>query len=204
MAAIGTEVAIIITSLFVFGLLGYWRGWIREITGLGVIAVSWLLLQALGTTIAGWVNQAYVVLAFTIRGGFDSNDPGWVLRSARLGAPIDVARPEAFYGILLLVAASMAFAIGGRKIAPPRRLVDQILGAMAGLVNGYAILYLVSGLLAREDRLGTPVVTILRGLEQTLEQYLTSVFIGAVTVLIVAALAGSTRLPFQGKRARST
>ncbi|HUE75215.1 MAG TPA: CvpA family protein [Chloroflexota bacterium] len=204
MAAIGTEVAIIIVSLFVFGLLGFWRGWLREITGLGVIAVSWLLLQALGTTIAGWVNQAYVVLVFTVRGGFDSNDPDWVLRSARLGAPIDVARPEAFFGILLLVAAGMAFAIGGRKIAPPRRLVDQILGAMAGLVNGYAILYLVSGLLAREGRLGTPVVTILRGLEQTLEQYLTSVFIGAVTVLIVAALAGSTRLPFQGKRARST
>jgi hypothetical protein len=204
MVGVGLEVAIIVGALFLFGLLGYWRGWLREITSLGVIAVSWLLLQVLGTTVVGWVNQAYVILAFTIRGGFESSDPNWVLRSARLGVPIEVSRPEAFYGLLLLIVAGVTFAIGGRKIAPPRRLVDQVLGAMAGMLNGYAVLYLVSGLLASERRLGMPIVTILRGLEQTLEQYLTSVIIGAVTVLVIAALAGSTRLPFQGKRARST
>jgi hypothetical protein len=199
MPALGTPTLLIGAVLLVCAGLGIWRGWLREAINVGTLVACWLLLHLVGGVAIDLTNRLYTMAAFTLSGGFDATDPGLALRIARSGAPVDPARPEGFYTVVLIVAAVAAYWFSSRRIGGPSRWVDQALGGLAGAIDGYVVLFLGSRLLAADGRLGTAAAAVLSQVAGALGQYLTTV----VVMLIAAALAGSFGAPLRGKRARS-
>lgn len=191
---------VIAAFLVLFVALGAWRGWLRVVTGAVVMVCVWLGLQVAGHVVVVAANDAYTAAMFTIAGGFDAQDANSTLRAIRASAPVDVARPETFYGALVFITLGLVYAVEQRFVVGPARWTDRALGAVAGLIDGYVVLFIGARVLSVDGRVVPTLVPMYTQVWHVLGQYIATVVVVAVVVIIAAAVAGTSRTP---RRARS-
>ena len=177
-------------ALVAAGAIGLRRGWVRELATLGLILLAWLIVVGLGLSVVGALNRLALMVAFTWEGGFDSPDPGGLLRTLRLSPAIDPWRPDWFYALLFVLGVVGAYLLGGRMAARSHSALDAILGGLAGAVNGYAVAYVVLGYLQVSGQAGgvAAASSLLGGYAATVA---VAVVIGAVGIAMLTSLRGT-------------
>lgn len=129
-------------AVVVFGVLGFFRGWRREIWLLGGLVFGWSLVLLAGRTLVDAVNRAHLMIAFALDGGFDSRvDATVVLDRLRDRPLVSPSQPDLLLlGVLALIAIA-GYALGRRIASGPESLSAQMLAVPLGLANGYLIVY---------------------------------------------------------------
>jgi hypothetical protein len=122
----------------VFGVLGYTRGWRREVFTLGGLLVGWALVVFAGRPLIWFVDRCWLVLGFATGGGFDTTDANGLLRDLRAHPLIDPANPYMLYAATFVVVLGGAYFLSTR-VAGSGGILSDLLGALIGLLNGYLV-----------------------------------------------------------------
>ena len=189
---------LVIGVLLVFGALGFWRGWLREIGTLAGLLVAWLVLVSAGETFVGITNRLWLIAAFTLRDGYDSPAPGALIQSLRERAPLDPRHPDFFLGIIFALLAVIVFIAANRFVARATTWSSQALGTLVGLANGYLLAYLGFHYFAPSARVNLAVSMNPADVADALGRYLPTVLVAGVVVAIGIALVSSRRITSRG------
>jgi len=184
-----------------FGIVGFVRGWLREMIALAGLVLGWAVVLLGGQLLVLVVDRAYLMVVSTARGLFDSPDPGGILRPLRASPLVDPAHPDPLYAMVFALVVVGVYLVGARSAPGPDGLPAQILGVPVGLMNGYLLAYALL-------RYAAPVVVgnDLAATARLIGQYVTPVLgVGAVVVagLALAALRGKGRGIRLGRGARA-
>lgn len=173
--------------------VGFHRGWLREIATLGGLLVAWLCVTTLGGTLVGSVNRIYLIVRFTIDGGFDSPIPAVMLDVIRKAPLVDPRHAQFFLGIVFVLLAIGAFALASRFAPPSAAASGRALGVLVGLVNGYLVAYLGLRYLAPDARSSLGLGLFPGNLVDELGRYLPTILIAGVVMTIAIALLSSRK-----------
>lgn len=139
MNAVGLYVVGVVILLF--GVIGFARGWFREVAALAGLVLGWMLVLLGGRLLVALVDRVYLMVAYTARGGFDAADPGALLRQLRDNPLVDPAHPDPLYAIVFALVVIAAYGGGTRYAPAPESVAAQLLGVPIGLMNGYLLAY---------------------------------------------------------------
>lgn len=189
----------LLAALFVvFAAIGFWRGWLREVGTLAGLLVAWMAIVSVGATLVGLVNRVHLMFAFFLDGGFDSGRADVLLLALRQHPAVDPRRPATFLGILFGILAVLAYLAANRFAPSASGTSARGLGVLAGLANGYLVIYLGLRYLAPGIRLTIPFLPSTAGAADALGQYLSAVLVLGVILTIGIALLSSRRLSGKG------
>lgn len=193
---------LVMGALLLFGALGFWRGWLREIATLAGLLLCWMLLVSIGETFVSFVNRVQMIVVFVVRDGFDAGQPGALIQAIRRHPLVDPRHPDFFLGVLLAILTVALFLAANRFVAPAAGWSSQALGALVGLANGYLLTYLAFRYFAPSARINLAVSVNPSSVGDGLGQYLPTVLVAGVILAIGIALLSSRRLsPRAGSRA---
>jgi hypothetical protein len=185
---------VVIAAVLLFGLLGFKRGWLREVPTLAGLLIAWLILLVAASPLIDLVNRADLMLRFTLQGGFDSASPGTLLQELRHSPLVDPRHSGEFLGVLFGVLAVVAFVAASRFGPAPAGAAARGLGVLVGIANGYLVSYLGLRYLAPAARVG-PILSAGPGsVADLLAQYLPTLLLVGVVLAIAIALLSSHRL----------
>ncbi len=130
-------------ALAIFGYLGFRRGINRELLQLIGIAVAMWAASQLAPAMQGMVNKLFKLLRLALSGGLLSDNPAqaWQrIQSSpdliRTAGDVQLLAVATFIGIVLLFNL-----FGQRRMGPSDSLVVHVMGAAAGIVNGFLMAY---------------------------------------------------------------
>jgi hypothetical protein len=184
---------LIVGFVVLFGLMGLRRGVFRELLSLLGVFLA-IVVGKWGTSfLEPWVNRAYRMAMFALKGGLASDDPSSILAEmADLTPPVTTDADRLVLGTVAFVSIVLAFYLLGEFVVDPPKAVSQRLsGIVLAGVNGYFIAYFLA-----PRHLPTPQTTIrfsTSGMIALLTQNLTKVVLAFVIILIVLGLQMSTR-----------
>ncbi len=127
--------------ILAFGVVGYIRGWVREVVSLAGLVFGWAVVLLAGQVLVLVVDRAYLVVVSTARGVFDSPDPGGILRPLRASPLVDPAHPDPLYAVVFALLVIAVYGLGTNSVPGPSGLRSQLLGIPVGLMNGYLLAY---------------------------------------------------------------
>ncbi len=169
-------------AVAVFGVLGFFRGWRREIWLLGGLVLGWSLVLLAGQSLADAVNRAYLMVAFALKGGFDSRvDPTILLDRLRSQPLVSLSHPDMLLLGVLALFGIVGYVLPNRLASGPESLTAQLYSIPLGLANGYLIVY---GLLrfAGPAVLGASVNATVRTVGQAI---IPTLLVGAAVVCLL-------------------
>ncbi|HUX86201.1 MAG TPA: hypothetical protein VMW65_04290, partial [Chloroflexota bacterium] len=140
------------------------------------------------------VNRLGLIWTFTMRGGFDANQPGTLIAQLKRAPLVDSGHAATFAGVVLLVLAIISYLTAQRFVTQPTNLSSQVIGTLVGLVNGYLLLYLAFHYLAPGAALPIPGSFGEATISGTLGHYLTTLLVGGIVLIIAISLLSSGRL----------
>lgn len=194
----------VIAAVVLFGLLGFQRGWLRELPTLAGLLIAWLIVLVGSGSIVDFVNRADLILQFNLKDGFDAASPGALIQELRRSPLVDPRHPGAFAGILFCVLAVIAFVAASRFAPPAAGAASRGLGALLGVANGYLVAYLGLRYLIPTGRVGPVIAAGPGSIVDLLGQYLPTLLLVGVVLAIAIALLSSRRLgPRSSLRAMS-
>jgi hypothetical protein len=124
------------------GVVGFLRGWRREVWVLGGLVLGWGLILLAGGWLVSAVNQAYLVATFTLVGGFDSKVDATVLLDQLRAHPLlGPGEPSLFFALVLALIVVIAYRLSYRNAPAPASFPAQVFGVPLGLANGYLLVY---------------------------------------------------------------
>ena len=177
--------------LLLFGSNGFRRGWVREITALGGIFVSWLFGSVVALPLSQLLNKLYLVAAFWTQGGFDGADPSLLMDSLKAHPMIGPGAEEIFQSALFL-GLSVASLWVSKRIAPPAHSRQaRLLGGVVGVANGYFLQYVLVKFLTAEPWLRSSIPLNLNSADQILSDNLLTAALVGVGLLVALALASN-------------
>ena len=179
--------------VLLFGLIGFWRGWLREVATLAGLLAIWLVLTSLGGTLIGLLNQQFAKAAIVVNRSLSQLHSFSAASPALPGQLVDPRHPHVFFGVSFVVATIIVFLATSRFVPAPSSFSAQLLGFFVGLANGYLITFLGFRYLALTvslPLLGWSSISI----AGELGKYLTSVLLIGVLGTIGVALLSSRRL----------
>lgn len=189
---------LVIVGLVFLGAIGFWRGWLREIVTLASLLVVWMILDALGGALVGFVNHVYLTLGFVARDGVDSAHPAALIQLLRQSPLVDPRHPNFYFGVLMTVAVVAVYYAASRFVAPAAGWSSQALGALVGLANGYVVTYLGFRFFAPDARVNLAFSMNPDGVADSLGRLLPTVLIAGVVLAIGIALLSGRRLAPRG------
>ncbi|HLH72712.1 MAG TPA: CvpA family protein [Chloroflexota bacterium] len=191
-------VDVMVLAILFFGIVGFWRGWLREVGALAGLLLSWLIVTALKGALVRLVNRLALIVVFTAKDGFDVAQPGTLIAQLKGEPLIDPAHTLAFAGVVVAVLALISYFASQRLVARPANASAQVLGALVGLVNGYLLAYLGFRYLAPGAALPGPTVLGNTTVSGVLGHYLTTLLVVGVVLVIAISLLSSQRLSGRG------
>jgi hypothetical protein len=185
---------LVVAGIVLFALLGFQRGWLREVATLGGLLLGWLIALALGGAFVATVNRIVMMARFTLAGGFDSTSPGILLEALRREPLIEPRHPDLVIGALFIVLAAAAFLAAMRFAPSVATFSGRALGFLVGMANGYLVCYLALRFLVPAARVSFAVPVLPTEAELPLGQYLPTVLLAGVLVTIGLALLSGKRI----------
>lgn len=185
---------LVVVAVVVFAILGFQRGWLREISSLAGLLVAWLAVLALGEAFVAFANRLFLMTRFTIAGGYDSSSPGVILDALRREPLIDPRHPDVILGILFVALALGSFLVASR-IAPTASAASaRALGMLVGVANGYLVSYLALRFLIPAARFGFSLPLNPGDAVESLGQSLPTLLLAGVVIAIAISLFSSHRI----------
>jgi hypothetical protein len=177
--------------LIAFAGFGFWHGWLREATTLAGLLLTWSLVLFVGRALIGFLNRLYLILVFTVQGGFDSRAPGAMIDALRRSPPIDPRHPELVFAVLFVALLAVTYLGSFRYVARVDTLKGRLLGALVGLADGYLVVYLALRFVAPVLGLGLQWSGFAVA-SAVLERNLTTLLVVGVCLIVGIALLSSS------------
>jgi hypothetical protein len=185
---------LIVAGIVVFGVLGFRRGWLREVATLGGLLLAWLIVLVLGAAFVAFVNRLWLIGRFTVLGGFDTTNPEVLLEYLRRAPLIDPRHPDVVLGLVFVFLTGAAFFAANRFAPAATAPSARALGFLIGMATGYLVCYLGLRFLVPAARLGLALPINVGDAADSLGQYLPTLLLAGVVIAIVIALLSSKRL----------
>jgi hypothetical protein len=185
---------LIAAGIGVFAILGFRRGWLREIATLGGLLLAWLIVLALGGAFIAFANRLWLIARFTSQGGFDTTNPEALLDALRRAPLIDPRHPDVVQGVIFLALAGAAFFAANRFAPAATSPSARALGFLVGMATGYLVCYLGLRFLVPAARVGLALPASIGDVSDSLGQYLPTLLLVGVVIAILIALLSSRRL----------
>ena len=129
-------------ALGIFGFLGFRRGVNRELLLLIGIALAIWVSSQFAPVIGPQVNRFYKIGRFALSGGLTSQDPTAAWQETNALPDLVHSEDVSIVGVVLFVLiASYFYYLSQRRFPDPTSAMLKLLGAFAGLVNGFLVTY---------------------------------------------------------------
>lgn len=184
---------VVVGALVACGIVGYQRGWLREVATLGGLLIAWLATLFLGEPAITVVNRLQLIIAFIARDGFDTTAPASLILDIRRHPLVAPSHADIFLGAFFAALALLAYAAASRFVRPEATTAARALGVLVGLVNGYVLAYLALRFLAPAARVGLTLPVTPSDSVNSLGEYLPTLLVGGVVLAIAIALLSSKR-----------
>ena len=171
-------------AIIAFGLIGFWRGWKREVISLAfaLTGVLFLLLNG-GYALAQLVFVKTPIILHDIAG----SGPAPAVTQPDSGQVL-VVTLITFVGIVVL-----GYIIGNRAF-PNKNLVpaERLLGVLPGLVTGYFLITYISNTFAKN-----PLITVGFGTptQNLVTNYVPLLIVVAIVVVVAGLIASRAKKP---------
>ena len=168
--------------ILAFAVIGFQRGWRRELVSLGFSlgAVLFLFLNG-GAGLADFIFVRLPIIAQLIAGSSGSN--------GQSTGPTDTQVLLTTI-ITLIVVVVAGYLIGNRAFDRPKTPQERLLGILPAIVSGYFLMLYVTNRLAK-----TPLITF--GVntpdQSQVGNYVLIIFVIAVVVIVAALIAASAK-----------
>ena len=169
-------------AILAFGVLGFYRGWRREVVSMAfsLAGVLFLYLGG-GKSLAQFVFVRLPVILQVVSGGTSSTKPP--------SPPSDV-NVLATTIIAFVAIVALGYIIGNRAFPKAVTPADRFLGVIPAVVTGYALITYVTNVFAK-----SPLITIgVNTPSQSLVgNYLLIIFVVAVVAVIAGLIAANAK-----------
>ena len=192
---------LVVGALVACGLVGYQRGWLREVATLGGLLLAWVATLFLGDWAIALVNRLQLIVAFVVRNGFDATSPALVIQEIRRHPLVDPGHPDLFLGSFFGALVLLAYVLASRFVRAESTTSARALGVLVGLVNGYVLSYLALRFLAPAARVGLTLPESPSDSVHWLGTYLPTLLVGGVVLAIAIALLSTKRAGTGGRAA---
>lgn len=176
--------------ILAFAVIGFQRGWRRELVSLGFTlgAILFLYLGG-GKGLAEFLFVRLPVIAQIVIGGSSSGaQPAGVSDGQVLLTTI----------ITLVVIIAAGYLIGKKAFPqPPTAPAERLLGILPAIVSGYFVMLYVTNVLTKASLITFGVST---PNQNTVGSYMLIIFVAAVVIVIAALIANSAKKPSGGKK----
>jgi len=180
-----------VIAIVAFGLIGFWRGWKREVISLAfaLTGVLFLLLNG-GNTLA---QVVFVKMPIVIHDIFSSGPPPVVTKPD--SGQVLIVTMITFVGIVVLGYIIGNRAFPNKNLAPGERL----LGVLPGLVTGYFLINYISNTFANN-----PLITVGFGTptQNIVTNYVPLLIVVAIVAVVAGLIASRAKKPGGGGAAK--
>jgi hypothetical protein len=169
-------------AILAFGVLGFYRGWRREVVSMAfsLAGVLFLYLGG-GKSLADFVFMRLPVILQVISGGTSSTKPS--------PPPSDV-NVLATTIIAFVAIVALGYIIGNRAFPKAVTPADRFLGVIPAVVTGYALITYVTNVFAKSPLITIGVNTPSQSL---IGNYLLIIFVVAVVAVIAGLIAANAK-----------
>lgn len=179
----------------VFGIVGVWRGVSRELITLAGIIVANVVVRWGGRAVVTMFNRFYVSTLVAIKSGLDPTRIGPAFEEVqRMGPLINSQRAPIFLMGLFAFVVLFGYAVGQEQAGPPKTWPANLIGGLAGLVNGYLIIFyaLPSIVPATEEAARVTVQIPVRQVMELVQDNWIYALVAIVVLIIVQGLRASS------------
>ncbi len=176
--------------ILAFAVVGFQRGWKRELVSLGFSlgAILFLYLGG-GKGMADFIFIRLPVIAQLIVGNAGAAHPSTTAVST---GQVLITTVITF---ALIIGAG--YLIGNKAFPKPAAPAERLLGILPAIVSGYFLMLYVTNVLTKTSLITFGVATPSQG---TVGNYMLIIFIVAVVVIVAALIATSAKKSSGGKR----
>jgi len=175
--------------ILAFAVVGFQRGWKRELVSLGfsLVAVLFLYLGG-GGGLAQFLVVRLPVIAQIIAGGSSTNaTTGTVPTSDVLVITI----------VTFIVIIGAGYLIGNKAFPRPNAPAERLLGILPAIVSGYFLMLYVTNVLSKTQLITFGVAT---PKQDTVGSYMLIIVVVAVVIIVAALVATSAKKSSGGKK----
>jgi hypothetical protein len=167
--------------IFAFGVVGFMRGWQRELISLVFVLLAVFLIHPDSAKNFGQsIVRVPAVLGFLLTGTAQSAP------AAPVNGPLVPWESLALFAIAIL----LGYTLGNRIFPKPSAHHERFIGIVPALISGAFILVYVEGFLSQES--GQPRVTLAVGAPDP-ANYLPILFLVAIVALVIALIASRAK-----------
>lgn len=171
-------------AIIAFGVLGFYRGWRREVVSMAfsLAGVLFLYLGG-GKSLADFVFERLPVILQVVSGGTSTS-------STKSPTPPSDVNVLATTIIAFVAIVALGYIIGNRAFPKAVTPADRFLGVIPAVVTGYALITYVTNVFAK-----SPLITIgVNTPSQSLVgNYLLIIFMVAVVAVIAGLIAANAK-----------
>jgi hypothetical protein len=177
--------------ILVFAVVGFQRGWKRELVSLGFSlgAVLFLYLGG-GNGMAQFVFVRLPVIAQIVVGGSNSHTS-----TPNTNVPTGDVLITTVVTFIIIIGAG--YLIGNKAFPKPATPAERLLGILPAIVSGYFLMLYVTNVLTKTSLITFGVATPTQG---AVGNYMLIIFIVAVVVVVAALIATSAKKSSGGKK----
>lgn len=172
-----------------FAVVGFQRGWKRELVSLGFSlgAILFLYLGG-GAALANFVFQRLPTIANIVAGSSNTH----------VGTQTVPANEVLIVTLVVfVVVVGVGYLIGNKAFPKPAQPAERLLGILPAIISGYFLMLYVTSILAKTSLITFGISTPNQGV---VGNYMLIIFIVAVVVIIAALIATSAKKSSGGKK----
>ena len=169
-------------AILAFGVLGFYRGWRREVVSMAfsLAGVLFLYLGG-GKSLAEFIFLRLPVILQVVSGGTSSTKPSPPPSDVNILATTIIA---------FVAIVALGYIIGNRAFPKAVTPADRFLGVIPAVVTGYALITYVTNVFAKSPLITIGVNTPSQSL---IGNYLLIIFVVAVVAVIAGLIAANAK-----------
>jgi lysylphosphatidylglycerol synthetase-like protein (DUF2156 family) len=170
-------------AIIAFGVLGFQRGWRREIISLAFILTGILFLVFGSIGVAQFVFVNLPRAAQALLSGSSTSQPASTITASDPRVAFSTA-------LVFIVFIALGYLVSNRVSPKPSSTAERVWGLIPAVISGYAILTFVTAAFGKTSLFTVNVNTPNQNL---ISSYLLVIFIVVIVAIIVALIAASSK-----------
>jgi hypothetical protein len=170
-------------AIIAFGVLGFQRGWRREIISLAFIltGILFLVFGSVGVAQFVFVNLPHAAQAL-LSGNSTSQSASTI--------PAGDSRVAFSAALVFIIFIALGYLVSNRVSPKPSGTAERVWGVIPAVISGYAILTYVTSAFGKTSPF---IVNVTTPNQNLISSYLLVIFIVVMVAIIVALIAASSK-----------
>jgi hypothetical protein len=170
-------------AIIAFGVLGFQRGWRREIISLAFIltGILFLVFGSVGVAQFVFVNLPHAAQAL-LSGNSTSQSASTI--------PAGDSRVAFSAALVFIIFIALGYLVSNRVSPKPSGTAERVWGVIPAVISGYAILTYVTSTFGKTSPF---IVNVTTPNQNLISSYLLVIFIVVMVAIVVALIAASSK-----------